>query len=192
MPRKGSPRDSSNSATDLALDNARPGDDIVVTRITVKHGHPPLSQEQCETYLTTLAATGSRRKACVAAGAGDGAFRDLRKENALFAEADNAAKELATDALEDHAHDLAFGVDSALYYQGEQIGVERKYVNNPLLEFLLKAARPDKYLNRTEVTTRADGPTPQVRDESDRKRLLEALEQARLAAPKDDDVEDLL
>lgn len=74
-----------------------------------------------------------------------------RKEDPLFAERMQEALDEAVDLLEDEAHRRAFkGVEKIVFYKGDECGAVREY-SDALAMFLLKAHRPNKYRERSEV-----------------------------------------
>ena len=78
------------------------------------------------------------------------------KKNKLFAEAWLEAVEAGTDAMEDEADRRGrIGWDEPVWYKGEIAGVVRKY-SDTLLIFMLKARRPDKFRERTDVNVTGD------------------------------------
>lgn len=71
-----------------------------------------------------------------------------------YAQAFDAAGEIAVERLEQEARRRAVdGVDEPVFYKGDQVASVRKY-SDTLLIFLLKAARPERYRERFDVTTR--------------------------------------
>src|SRR5690606_18484748 len=78
----------------------------------------------------------------------------LRKEDPDFAAAWDEAMEQASDALEVEARRRAIeGWDEPVFYQGMETGMVRKF-SDTLLIFLLKGARPEKYRDRIDHTTK--------------------------------------
>lgn len=70
------------------------------------------------------------------------------------------AREQAADRLERAAVERAVaGVQEPVYYRGEVVGHTRKY-SDQILMFLLRAARPEKFRDRT--TIRTEGAADQV------------------------------
>jgi len=71
-----------------------------------------------------------------------------------YAKAFEEAIEKAGDMLEDVATRRAVeGVPKPVYYQGQECGIVIEYSDN-LLKFLLKGAKPFKYMDRVDLTTR--------------------------------------
>ena len=118
-----------------------------------------------------------------------------RREDALFAERWQEALDEAVDMLEHEAHRRAFhGVDEPVYYQGLEVGAVRKY-SDSLTMFLLKAHRPDKYRERSEVKQELSGGV-QLNDTTRAARLTALLQlaqrRAQQAGGQTDDTSDLL
>jgi hypothetical protein len=74
-----------------------------------------------------------------------------REQDDAFAAAWADISEMTLERMEAEAIRRAVdGVDRAVYYQGEEVGLERQY-SDTLLIFLLKAGRPDKYRENISV-----------------------------------------
>ena len=118
-------------------------------------------------FLETLATTGNVSNACIAAGVSRTAAYMLRERDEVFKGQWEVAARLGADALEDEAYRRAMeGQDEAIVWQGEimedqvvdnatgevkKVPRTVKKFDNGLLKFLLAAAKPDKYKNRTAV-----------------------------------------
>lgn len=101
--------------------------------------------------LQHLAEGWSLRHAAEQAGITPPTVAHYRKMDLEFDELMAEAIEMGTDALEDEALRRAkFGVDKPVFYQGEEVGYVREY-SDSLLQFLLKARRPEKYTERQRV-----------------------------------------
>jgi hypothetical protein len=99
-------------------------------------------------FLARLVEGASIHAAATAAGIGRTTAYEWRDAEPEFAAAWDEAVEAGTDALEDEAIRRArSGVDEPVYYQGEKVGVVRRY-SDTLLIFMLKARRPDKFKER--------------------------------------------
>jgi hypothetical protein len=80
------------------------------------------------------------------------------KESEVYAAAFAEVKDEAAQTLEDEAVRRAHeGVLEPVYYKGKACGVIRVYSDTLLLS-LLKAVRPEKYRDRTEVSGPGGGP----------------------------------
>jgi hypothetical protein len=81
-----------------------------------------------------------------------------RRDIPEFREAWDAAIEAGSDLMEDEARRRAVeGYDRPVYQGGELVGYVREY-SDGLLQFLLKARRPDKFRDRVQqIQTGADG-----------------------------------
>ncbi len=82
------------------------------------------------------------------------------KNDEAYAEAFRAAEEQAIEMLELEARRRAHdGVEEPVYHLGKVVGHVRKY-SDTLLIFLLKAARPEIYRDRYELSGPKGGPVP--------------------------------
>lgn len=123
-------------------------------------------------FLDTLRETANVTVAARSVGITLGTAYKHRKEDALFAERWEEAINEAVDMLEAEAHRRAFqGTEEPVFYKGDEVGYVRKY-SDPLTMFLLKAHRPDKYRERSEVKQEISGGM----------RLNDTTRAARLAA----------
>lgn len=96
-----------------------------------------------------------------------------------YAEMWEVAQEAYTEKLEREAGRRAVeGHEVGVWYQGEQVGTERKPSDN-LLMFLLKARRPHIYRDRMELTGADGGP---VQVQAVRSDALARLDPVQLAA----------
>ncbi len=112
-------------------------------RLTVR------TDEARETFLATLAAACNVTAACRAAGICRQTAYQWREDDKAFAEAWKGALEEAVDGLEKEAWRRAVeGVDRPIVYQGAVTGTYREY-SDRMMEILLKAHRPEKYIERT-------------------------------------------
>jgi hypothetical protein len=102
-----------------------------------------------ETFLLALTNAGNVTAACRAAGIGKQTAYQWRQDEPAFADAWADALEEAVDGLEKEAWRRAVdGVDKPIVYQGVVTGTYREY-SDRMLEILLKAHRPDKFIERT-------------------------------------------
>ncbi len=132
-------------------------------------GRSRFTRAKRETFLQMLAATGNVSAAARAAGFDRSRLYVLRRELPDFAAAWRDAEEEAVDMLEAEARRRAVeGIEEPLVGGGKLIKdddgrtvVVRKY-NDRLLEFLLKAHRPEKYKERGDAGAFA-GPPPSLR-----------------------------
>ncbi len=82
------------------------------------------------------------------------------KHDEAYAAAFAAAEEQAIEMLEEEARRRAHdGVTEDVYYLGKVVGHVQKY-SDTLLIFLLKAARPEIYRDRYELSGPKGGPVP--------------------------------
>jgi AcrR family transcriptional regulator len=103
-------------------------------------------------------------KAAEAAGIQRRTFYDWLEKSAEFKAAFEDARKHVSEKLEAEAIRRAYdGVEEPVFYKGLQIGTIRKY-SDTLLIFLLKAADPEKYREKSslELTGRSDQPIESV------------------------------
>lgn len=82
------------------------------------------------------------------------------KDDPVFAEAWDAAVEVAVDELESEAwRRAAVGVQEPVYQQGKQVGYIRKY-SDTLMAILLKANRREKYMDKQQLEHSGPGGEP--------------------------------
>ena len=109
-------------------------------------------------FLSSMQENGNVSLACEAAGIERSTAYRARERFEEFAIEWDTALEIAADALEAEARRRAVsGTDKPVFFRGEECGVIREY-SDSLLMFLLKAARPEKYRERHEVTGKGGGP----------------------------------
>lgn len=112
-----------------------------------------LDEKRKHIFLRVLAETANMKVASMAAGyKTTAAINKLRKTDAAFEEAFQEAAEAAGDMLEAEAVRRGKqGVKKNIYFKGEVVGEEIVY-SDSLLQLLLKAAKPDKYADRSKQT----------------------------------------
>jgi hypothetical protein len=144
-------------------------------------------------FLDELRDTANVTLAARAAGVSSGTVYKHRREDVLFAERWDEAINEAVDLLEDEAHRRAFrGVKEPVFYQGAEVGYVDKY-SDGLAMFLLKAHRPDKYRERSEVKQELSGGVA-LNDTTRAARLAAFIQLAQRRAAQaeaGDDVSDL-
>lgn len=102
-------------------------------------------------FLQTLEETASVTKACEVSGLPRRTAYNWRGADEQFAKDWDAAVERGTDALEDEAVRRAReGTLRPVFYEGKVCGHVREF-SDTLLIFMLKARRPEKYRERSEV-----------------------------------------
>lgn len=107
-------------------------------------------------FLELLAETGHVVRSCELAGVSRTHAYRMRNSDPDFAALWDEALTLAVGTIEDEAHRRAVhGVDTPVYYKGEECGSVRKY-SDTLLMFLLKAHKPEKYRERYNVNVKGD------------------------------------
>ena len=110
-----------------------------------KRGRPSASPDCVNAFLDELAETGAVAAAAERAGLHRSTLYDLRRRNKDFAARWDAALQLGLDRLQDHAVVRAtVGDETPVWQRGQQVGTIRK-PDNRLLQFLLKAHRPEVY-----------------------------------------------
>jgi hypothetical protein len=103
------------------------------------------------TFLAALATSGVVLTACKKARIGRTTAYKIRDEDEEFAAAWDAALDDAADEMEEEAHRRAVkGVLKPVYQGGKKVGSIREY-SDTLLIFRLKAARPEKYRERSDI-----------------------------------------
>jgi hypothetical protein len=110
--------------------------------------------EKYEKFLESLRKTGGNiARAARAENIDRSTAYRWREEDSAFAEQWDAAIEDGLDDLEEEARRRAYtGLRQAVFYKGEVVGYEYEY-SDTLMIFLLKGGRPQKYKDRTDVTT---------------------------------------
>ena len=113
-----------------------------------------LDEKRQHIFLRVLAETANPKLACQSAG-----YRNMApinralKDDPGFAEAFREASQSAADMIESEAVRRGMqGIKKAVYYKGEIIDYEIVY-SDSLLQTLLKAAKPEKFAERSKTTT---------------------------------------
>lgn len=120
---------------------------------------PAFTEALKDVFLDTLRETCNVTLAAQAAGVSSSCAYRHRKEDVLFAERWDEALAEGIDLLEHKAHERAFnGVLEPVFWQGAEVGYVKKY-SDALTMFLLKAHRPDKYRERSQVDQNVSGVT---------------------------------
>jgi AcrR family transcriptional regulator len=100
-------------------------------------------------FLSELRQGASIARAAAAVGVSRSTVYEYRSTDEAFATEWDQAVEDGTDTIEDEAYRRAVeGVDEPVFYKGDEVGHVRKY-SDTLLIVLLKARRPEKYLDRS-------------------------------------------
>ena len=114
-----------------------------------KRGRPQASQDCLKAFLDELAETGAVAIAAERAGVHRSTLYDLRRHNKEFAAQWDAALQLGLDRLQDFAVVRAtVGDETPVWRGGQQVGTVRR-PDSRLLQFLLKAHRPEVYARPT-------------------------------------------
>ncbi len=102
-------------------------------------------------FLAELSERGNIRDSCRASGISRQGFYNRRNADEAFAAQVALAIEEAADALEREAWRRAVeGCERPVYYLGERCGGIREY-SDTLMSLLLKAHKPDRFRERSEV-----------------------------------------
>jgi hypothetical protein len=133
-----------------------------------------------ELFLEELRKMPNVSAAARACGVAPAAAYNLRKVDASFAEAWDAALEEAYDTLEAEAHRRAFeGVTKPIHYKGVKVDTVREY-SDTLLMFLLKGRRRKVFGDKSQLElTGANGGPVQLTDVEKGKRLAQLLDLAQ-------------
>lgn len=118
----------------------------------------PLEPQQKQKFLQRLrSAAGNVSKAAKAAAISRNAAYDHKNSDPDFSQAWDNVIDDVVDAMEQEMHRRATrGVLEPVFYQGEMVAKVRKH-SDRLLEFALKAKRPDVYRERFDVNTNVSG-----------------------------------
>jgi hypothetical protein len=115
-------------------------------------------------FLEVLAETSNVSAACRAVNVGRTTAYDHRNSNPGFAAAWDEAVETGTDALELEARRRAMsGCEKPVYQGGQLVGMVKEY-SDTLMIVLLKAHRPEKYRERSQVEHSGSIPIRYVND----------------------------
>ncbi|MBX9943780.1 MAG: hypothetical protein K2Y40_06845 [Reyranella sp.] len=118
---------------------------------------PPITPQKINTFLHHLGRTGSVTLAAARAGLPRRALYKRRDADAAFAARWDEALQLGIDRLQDDAMRRALhGTARGVFRNGRQVGSVQQY-DNRLLQFLLKAHRPETYGERGKA---ASSPLP--------------------------------
>jgi len=102
-------------------------------------------------FVAVVATGGNVTKACAVAGYSRRSIYEYREKDEEFAKHFREALDKGVESLEHEAARRAHrGVNEPVYYEGERVGLKRKY-SDTLLIFLLKAHKPDKYRERLGI-----------------------------------------
>lgn len=116
---------------------------------------PRLLQNKLDEFIEWLARTGSVTAAAEAAGLSRAQVYERRKTHKLFSRAWTKALSLGVDGLHDQAmHRAMEGDERPIVRKGELVGTERRF-DNRLLQFLLKAHRPE-FAGGTQTATESE------------------------------------
>jgi transposase-like protein len=109
-----------------------------------------------QAFLEVLSAGGSVYKAAITAGVSRTQVYEWRRNDEDFALRWDEALECGTDTMEDEAYRRAVnGTEKPVFYKGDECGYIREYSDN-LMMFKLKARRPEKYRERSDLNVSGD------------------------------------
>lgn len=108
----------------------------------------PRAEEWRPKFLQALSETCNVTESAAAAGVHRGTVYRHREQYPAFAADWLDALALGVEALEDVAHQRAFGYEEPLHHQGLLTGDTVTKYDTTLIIFLLKAHKPDKYEDR--------------------------------------------
>lgn len=121
--------------------------------VTQAHVAAQIENEWWPVFLGELAQWPNVSRACRIAGVSRQSAYRHRGEFPDFASAWDDALEIGLDRWEEETARRAFeGVDKPIVYQGEVTGTFKEY-SDTLAVTMLKAHRPEKYKERSEVKT---------------------------------------
>lgn len=124
-------------------------------------GLPPMiTEDEWETFFHEVSkAAANVTRACEICRISRVTVWNREKVDPVFATRLAEAKKLGIEVLEEEAHRRAFeGVPKKVgWFQGVATEVEQNY-SDALIQFLLKANKPEKFVERSVVTTNDGGP----------------------------------
>lgn len=141
----------------------------------------PATDEQKQTFLDALAKCGVVSDALGAAGISSHSTVRGWRQDPAFDEAYRDALETSADTLESEARRRAVeGIEVKRYdKEGQLVATEYRY-SDPLLMFLLKGNKPDKFAERTKnELSSPDGSMTPTADTQTAARLVAILDEAR-------------
>lgn len=111
------------------------------------------SKERKMAFLIGYAFGGGVMAAERASGIDAGMHYIWQRNDPAYCEAFKLAQEVLGDILEQAAFDRAVrGIPRGVWYKGERVGEEAE-PSDGLLRFLLKGAKPSKYMERADITS---------------------------------------
>lgn len=110
-----------------------------------RRGRPAVPAARLNTFLAHLGETASVAGAAARAEVQRSTLYQLRKHDPAFAARWDEARQLGVERLEDEAMQRTLdGVQKPVFYAGQQIASVQQF-NDRLLQFLLKAHKPETY-----------------------------------------------
>ena len=149
-----------------------------------KRGRPTASPDCVKAFLDELAESGAVAVAAQRAGVHRSTLYDLRRRDKDFAARWDAALQLGLDRLQDYAVVRAtVGDETPMWRAGRQVGAVRK-PDNRLLQFLLKAHRPQIYARPAIAPAAPSRPFDLIKRMADAEKRMAAFEAAEAAEAK--------
>jgi hypothetical protein len=129
----------------MANKGGRPKQNLPVNRTNPELGFCEIENPRQRAYLVNLAKSNAVMHSCEIAGISKMAVCKWRRDDAIFAEAEECAKQQFVELLEKEAMRRAVdGVTKGIYYQGSNVADEKVF-SDPLLMALLRGNCPEKY-----------------------------------------------
>ena len=120
-----------------------------------RRGAEPVPAAKLDAFFTILAETGSVSTAAEKVGLQRSTVYQLRRRNKAFAARWDEALDMGLDRLQDDAMTRAtVGVERPVFRNGRKIASVQQF-DNRLLQFLLKAHRPETYSDRPRAVAQA-------------------------------------
>jgi hypothetical protein len=117
-----------------------------------------ITHDKKRAFLAAFAHTGRIRRACDAAQMSWKSHYLWLDDDPEYAAAFADATRMAGDFLEDEAIRRALeGWEKKVFHQGQHVDNDRLY-SDPLMIFLLKGSKPDRYKDRTQLSGDANAP----------------------------------
>lgn len=110
-----------------------------------RRGRPAVPADRIDVFLAHLGETASVAGAAARADIQRSTLYQLRQHDEAFAARWDEARKLGIERLEDEAMQRSLdGVPKPVFYAGQQVASVRQF-NDRLLQFLLKAHKPETY-----------------------------------------------
>jgi hypothetical protein len=150
----------------------------------LRRGRPAVPAAQLETFLDRLGETASITAAARTAGLQRSTLYHLRERDPEFAACWDKAAKLGIERLQDEAMRRTFeGVEKPVFHAGQQIASVAHF-NDRLLQFLLKAHKPETYDRPHGMPVAAKRPFDLVKRMADAEKRMAVFEAADAAEAK--------